>query len=294
MPVKRVFVDGSAGTTGLNIIERLSGRNDIELLALPEELRKDEASRKQMINEADIVFLCLPDQAAKEAASWLENPSTRVIDTSTAHRVHPDWTYGFPELTGQRNAIADARLVANPGCHASGFIALVRPLTENCLIAKDLPLSCFSLTGYSGGGKKMIAEYEAAGRSPLLDAPRMYGLNQSHKHLPEMKHVCGHAVEPVFCPIVAPYYAGMEVTVRCLEARPARPLLKLPPATRRITEAASSGTRPRTAKAASCPPAPWQVRTRCMSASAATTSASCWSPVSTIWAKAPAAPRSRT
>ncbi|MBQ6233768.1 MAG: N-acetyl-gamma-glutamyl-phosphate reductase [Clostridia bacterium] len=213
MPVKRVFVDGSAGTTGLNIIERLSGRNDIELLALPEELRKDEASRKQMINEADIVFLCLPDQAAKEAASWLENPSTRVIDTSTAHRVHPDWTYGFPELTGQRNAIADARLVANPGCHASGFIALVRPLTENCLIAKDLPLSCFSLTGYSGGGKKMIAEYEAAGRSPLLDAPRMYGLNQSHKHLPEMKHVCGLAVEPVFCPIVAPYYAGMEVTV---------------------------------------------------------------------------------
>ena len=211
--MKRVFVDGSAGTTGLHIIERLSRRPDLNLLTLPEELRKDDSSRKQMINEADIVFLCLPDQAAAEAASWLENPKTRMVDTSTAHRIHPDWTYGFPELTGQRDAICKARLVANPGCHASGFIALVRPLIENHLIPANIPLSCFSLTGYSGGGKKMIAEYESADRSPLLDAPRMYGLGQTHKHLPEMKHVCRLASEPVFCPIVAPYYAGMEVTV---------------------------------------------------------------------------------
>ncbi|MBR5110726.1 MAG: N-acetyl-gamma-glutamyl-phosphate reductase [Clostridia bacterium] len=209
----KVFIDGGAGTTGLNIVSRLSQRNDIELITLPEETRKDPSARKEALNAADIAFLCLPDDAAREAASMIENGHTAVIDTSTAHRVAPGWVYGFPELKGKRAMIQASKRIANPGCHASGFIALVAPLISEGALSPDAALACFSLTGYSGGGKKMIAEYEAGERDPLLDAPRQYGLSQAHKHLPEMKAVCGLDTAPVFCPIVAPYYAGMEVTV---------------------------------------------------------------------------------
>ena len=209
----KIFIDGSAGTTGLRIRERLSQRRDIELMILPDELRKDPAARREMLNKSDISFLCLPDAAAVEAVSLIDNPDTVVIDTSTAHRTADGWTYGMPELTGLREELTRATRIANPGCHASGFIALVRPLVEAGLIKPDAMLSCFSLTGYSGGGKKMIAEYEAQDRSPLLDAPRIYALGQAHKHLPEMQKLCGLAHEPVFSPIVAAYYSGMEVSV---------------------------------------------------------------------------------
>ena len=211
--LKNVFIDGSAGTTGLRIVERLEKRQDIQLLRIPEEYRKDPAARADAMNKADIVFLCLPDEAAREAVGLIENEHTAVIDTSTAHRTATDWAYGFPEIEGLREKIKAAKRIANPGCHASGFIALVAPLVEAGLIAADAKLACTSITGYSGGGKKMIAEYEAENRNALLDAPRQYGLSQSHKHLPEMQKVCGLANAPIFCPIVAPYYAGMEVTV---------------------------------------------------------------------------------
>ncbi len=209
----KIFIDGSAGTTGLRIYERLEGRDDISLIKLPDELRKDAAARKEAINSADIVFLCLPDDAAREAVSFIENKKTAVIDTSTAHRVNPDWAYGFPEISGNREKIASSKLIANPGCHASGFIALVAPLVEAGVISRDIALSCFSLTGYSGGGKKMIAEYEADDVSELYKAPRQYGLTQLHKHLPEMQAVTGISALPLFCPIVADFYSGMEVTV---------------------------------------------------------------------------------
>ncbi len=209
----KIFIDGSAGTTGLRIRERLSERRDLELMILPDELRKDTAARREMLNKSDISFLCLPDQAAIEAVSLIENPDTVVIDTSTAHRTADGWTYGMPELTGLREQLKTATRIANPGCHASGFIALVRPLVELGIIQKDSALACFSLTGYSGGGKKMIAEYEARDRDPLFDAPRIYALGQSHKHLPEMKRICGLDQDPVFSPIVADYYSGMEVSV---------------------------------------------------------------------------------
>ncbi len=209
----KVFIDGSAGTTGFRIRQRLSGREDLSVVSLPEELRKDPSARRDALNEADVAFLCLPDAAAMEAVRLVSSPDTVVIDTSTAHRTAEGWVYGFPELTGLREKIVSAKRIANPGCHASGFVALVAPLVEAGLLKPDARLSCFSLTGYSGGGKKMIAEYEADGRSVLLDAPRQYGLSQSHKHLPEMAKVCGLRYAPVFCPVVAPYYAGMEVTV---------------------------------------------------------------------------------
>ncbi len=208
----KVFIDGSAGTTGLRIRQRLEGRKELTLLTLPEELRKDPAARKEAMNGADVVFLCLPDAAAIEAVALAENPDVCVIDTSTAHRTSPGWVYGFPELVGAEK-IAEARYIANPGCHASGFIALIRPLTEAGLLAKDAPLSCFSLTGYSGGGKSMIAQYESPERDSLLDAPRQYALGQQHKHLKEMTVLCSLTRAPVFCPIVADYYSGMEVTV---------------------------------------------------------------------------------
>ena len=209
----KVFIDGSAGTTGLRIHQRLAERRDIELMILPDEIRKDPAARKEALNAADIVFLCLPDAASIEAVSMIENDSTRVIDTSTAFRTADGWAYGFPELKGQRDKILSSKRIANPGCHASGFISLVAPLVESGILPKDSALSAFSLTGYSGGGKKMIAQYEDPDRLALFEAPRQYGLTQKHKHLPEMSVVCGIEKAPVFCPIVAPYYAGMEVTV---------------------------------------------------------------------------------
>ena len=211
----KVFIDGSAGTTGLRIYERLSNRKDIELLILSEALRKDTEARREALNSADIAFLCLPDAAAIEAVSLVENPKTAIIDTSTAHRTNPDWSYGFPELCGgsNREKIKNSKRIANPGCHASGFVALVEPLVRAGLIKNNEKLSCFSLTGYSGGGKKMIAEYESPERNPLLEAPRMYALSQQHKHLKEMSAVCSLDNLPVFCPIVASFYSGMEVTV---------------------------------------------------------------------------------
>ena len=209
----KVFIDGSAGTTGLRIYERLGGRSDLELMILPDALRKDPAARAEMLNSADIAFLCLPDQAAREAVSLVTSPNTVVIDTSTAHRTNPDWAYGFAELTGKRAAVQASHRIANPGCHASGFVSLIAPLVENGLLKADAKLSCFSLTGYSGGGKNMIADYESPDRNPLLKGPRQYGLTQVHKHLPEMMKICGLDNAPVFCPVVGDFYSGMEVTV---------------------------------------------------------------------------------
>ena len=209
----KVFIDGSAGTTGLRIHERLADRKDIELLILPDELRKDTSARRDALHTADIAFLCLPDDAAREAVALAEGSNVAIIDTSTAHRTVEGWEYGFPELYGRRKRIADSKRIGNPGCHASGFIALVEPLMRAGLLKKNANLSCFSLTGYSGGGKKMIAEYESDERNTLLDSPRLYGITQQHKHLKEMTKISGLDNPPIFCPIVAPYYAGMEVTV---------------------------------------------------------------------------------
>lgn len=209
----KVFVDGSAGTTGLRILDRLQSRRELCLIRLPEESRKDPAARLDAMCRSDVVFLCLPDDAAAEAVGMLGDEKVTVIDTSTAHRTSPGWVYGFPELTGQRERIRNANRIANPGCHASGFIALIAPLTERGILSSQTALSCFSLTGYSGGGKKMIAAYETDGSDPLLEAPRLYGLSQAHKHLPEMRRYSGMQEPPVFCPVVAPYYAGMEVVV---------------------------------------------------------------------------------
>ncbi len=208
----KIFIDGSAGTTGLRIVERLSGRSDIELIKLPEELRKDINARKEAINSADIAFLCLPDAAAIVAVSLVENDNTVIIDTSTAHRTVEGWSYGFPELV-DKDALKKSKRIANPGCHASGFVALIKPLTDCGLLKKDAKLSCFSLTGYSGGGKSMIADYESDERCDLLGAPRQYALGQQHKHLKEMKALCGLEHAPAFCPIVGDFYSGMEVTV---------------------------------------------------------------------------------
>ncbi len=210
----KVFIDGKAGTTGLKIYDRLANREDIELLTLPEELRKDTEARREMLNTADIAFLCLPDAAAREAVSLIDNPDTVVIDTSTAHRTNPDWAYGFPELSEAFNGkIRKSKRIAVPGCHASGFIALVYPLVKAGMIAKDTPLSCFSLTGYSGGGKQMIEAYESEDRDIALSSPRQYALPQSHKHLPEMMAVTGLEVAPAFIPVVGDFYSGMQVIV---------------------------------------------------------------------------------
>ncbi len=212
--MKKVFIDGSVGTTGLRIFERLSSRDDVTLLTLPEELRKDVSARKQMLNSADVAFLCLPDDAARESVSLIDNPNVTVIDASTAHRTLPDWAYGFPELSPAfEKKILSSKRIAVPGCHASGFIALVYPLIEAGLLSKDVALTCHSITGYSGGGKKMIAEYEQEDKDVLLSAPRQYGLTQQHKHLKEMKGICGLEKSPIFCPIVSDFYSGMTVTV---------------------------------------------------------------------------------
>lgn len=209
----KVFIDGSAGTTGLRIFDRLINRADIELITLPDELRKDINARKEALNSADIAFLCLPDKAAIEAVSLIENSNTAVIDTSTAHRVQDGWIYGFPELLSSYDVIKNSKRIANPGCHASGFNALVAPLTKAGVLKKSAQLSCFSLTGYSGGGKQMIAQYESSEREALLDAPRMYGLSQAHKHIPEMVKLCELENTPAFCPVVADFYSGMQVTI---------------------------------------------------------------------------------
>ncbi len=212
--MKKIFIDGSAGTTGLRIRERLSERKDIELLTLSEELRKDVSARGEMLNSADVVFLCLPDDAAREAVTMIENPNTVVLDTSTAHRTKEGWRYGFPELSKTAKAnLRNAKRIAVPGCHASGFIALVYPLIQEGILSREALLSCTSLTGYSGGGKKMIGEYEDAERNPLLDSPRQYGLTQQHKHLKEMQALTGLINVPLFLPIVGDFYSGMEVTV---------------------------------------------------------------------------------
>ena len=211
---KKIFIDGKAGTTGLRIFERLENFKGIEIITLSEEKRKDLSARKEALNSADIAFLCLPDDAARESVSLIENDNTVVIDTSTAHRTDETFAYGFPELSvGHREKLKNSKRIAVPGCHASGFIALIYPLIEAGILSKTENLSCFSLTGYSGGGKKMIAEYEDAERDVLLDAPRQYGLTQQHKHLKEMKAISGIENAPVFCPVVAPFYSGMEVTV---------------------------------------------------------------------------------
>ena len=210
----KVFIDGKEGTTGLRIFDRLAGRTDIEMLTLTEDKCKDPAARKECLHEADIAILCLPDAAAKESVALAEGSKARILDTSTAHRIQQGWVYGFPELSlHQREAITIGDKVAVPGCHASGFVALAAPLVKLGIIPKDALLTCFSLTGYSGGGKKMIAEYEGNERDIALDSPRQYGLTQQHKHLPEMQHVPGLAATPIFAPIVADFYSGMEVTI---------------------------------------------------------------------------------
>ena len=212
--MKKIFIDGKAGTTGLRIYERLESRKDVEIITLSEEERKDTNARKKALNSADVAFLCLPDDAAIEAVSLIENDNTVVIDTSTAHRTNPDWAYGFPELgEAHLDKIKNSKRIAVPGCHASGFIALVYPLVEAGIVDADVLLTCHSLTGYSGGGKKMIAEYGDIDRCTLLGAPRQYGITQKHKHLKEMQAITGINNAPIFCPIVADFYSGMEVTV---------------------------------------------------------------------------------
>ncbi|MBR3843967.1 MAG: N-acetyl-gamma-glutamyl-phosphate reductase [Clostridia bacterium] len=219
--MKKIFIDGKAGTTGLRIYDRLAGREDITLLTLPEELRKDPTSKKKIIKECDILFMCLPDAAAMETLALVEDPDTVVIDTSTAHRTNPNFTYGFPELNEDiAKALPHAKRIAVPGCHASGFIALVAPLIQNGFLSPNTALTCHSVTGFSGGGKGMIADYENP--DELLCAPRQYGLTQSHKHLPEMQAMTGLTTAPIFCPIVGNFYSGMEVTVPLF----ARDLLK--------------------------------------------------------------------
>ena len=210
----KVYIDGQAGTTGLEIFSRIQSRDDLTLLRIDEKKRHDREARRAFINEADICFLCLPDDAAREAVSLVESDTVTVIDCSTAHRTDAAWTYGFPELNeGQREAIRTSRRIANPGCHATGFISCTAPLVQHGLLPKDYPLTCFSLTGYSGGGKRMIADYEQAGRAEALSSPGIYGLSLTHKHLPEMQKMAGLEVAPVFLPVVDDYYKGMATSI---------------------------------------------------------------------------------
>lgn len=222
MPATRVYIDGQSGTTGLQIYDRISTRADLELLRIDEDKRHDTEERRKFLNAADIVFLCLPDEGAREAVSLVENPLVKIIDASTAHRTADGWTYGFPELNaGQRTAIASSTRIANPGCHATGFISTVAPLVQAGMVSADYPLTCHSLTGYSGGGKRMIADYEREDRPVCLGAPGLYGLSLQHKHLPEMQAVCGLLHPPVFMPVVDDYYKGMATSImlhnRCLK-----------------------------------------------------------------------------
>lgn len=212
----KVFIDGQAGTTGLRIKSRLQQRDDIELLETAPEKRKDSAEIKKLINESDITFLCLPDEAAREAVLLLDknNNHTRIIDASTAHRTTPGWAYGFPELSPSfRKGIEENQFIANPGCYASGFISIVYPLIEHGIISKDYPLSCFAVSGYSGGGNKAIAQYEAENRDAELDSPRQYALGQEHKHLKEMQAITGLERTPIFSPMICDYKCGMVVSI---------------------------------------------------------------------------------
>lgn len=210
----KVYIDGQAGTTGLQILDRLTAREDLELLLIDDDKRHDNAERARLMNSADLVFLCLPDAAAVEAVTLVTNPATRIIDASTAHRTNPAWVYGYPELNPtQRDAIRGAKRVANPGCHATGFVSSVAPLVQAGIIGRGEFVACYSLTGYSGGGKKMIAEYERENRGAELSAPAVYGLTLNHKHVPEMKAICGLEAAPCFTPVVDDYYKGMATTV---------------------------------------------------------------------------------
>ncbi len=209
----KIFIDGSEGTTGLRIFERFEGRDDIELLKIPSELRKDPDTIKKYINDSDITFLCLPDAAAMEAADMADERVV-VIDTSTAHRTTEGWAYGFPELSAKhRDAIRNGKRIAVPGCYASGFIGAAYPLVKEGILPADYPVSVFAVSGYSGGGKKLIAAYEEEGRDPKYDSARMYAWGQSHKHLKEMKAITGLAAEPLFCPMTTNYHSGMIVQV---------------------------------------------------------------------------------
>ncbi len=209
-----IYIDGKEGTTGLQIYDRLAGREDIVLLLIDEDRRKDAAERKKLMNAADLVFLCLPDAAAVEAAALVENPGTRIIDASTAHRTAPGWVYGFPELgPDRRAAIRGAKRVANPGCYATGFISLTAPLVKRGVLSPDAPLACHAVSGYTGGGKKAIAQYEAAEREEELKSPRHYAVTLAHKHIPEMMQVCGLTKKPLFMPMICDFPQGMVVTV---------------------------------------------------------------------------------
>ena len=210
----KIFIDGSEGTTGLRIHERFAGRDDVEILPIASELRKDVGERKRLINESDITFLCLPDAAARESVSLIENENVRIIDTSTAYRTEEGWAYGFPELSGEfRERIAKGKRIAVPGCYATGFISLVYPLIRSDILPKDYPVATFAMSGYSGAGKKAIAVYESEDRAPEFDAPREYALSQQHKHLKEMTKITGLQRTPLFSPMVCDYYSGMIVTL---------------------------------------------------------------------------------
>ncbi|MCL1902855.1 MAG: N-acetyl-gamma-glutamyl-phosphate reductase [Oscillospiraceae bacterium] len=210
----RLFIDGEAGTTGLKIHERLEKKTDIELLKIAPELRKDASARAKMLNAADYVFLCLPDDAAREAVALIDNPSVKVIDASTAHRTNKNWAYGFPELSSEHEErIRDSKRVAVPGCYASGFIALIYPLVLEGFLNADEAISCFGISGYSGAGKAFISEYESPERNPELGSARLYALTQSHKHQPEMQKICGLKHQPMFNPIIDDYYSGLLLSV---------------------------------------------------------------------------------
>lgn len=210
----KIFIDGKEGTTGLKIFERFEKRNDIEILSIDDDKRKDPVEKAKMINASDYTFLCLPDAAAIESAKLCTNPDTVIIDASTAHRVNPDWAYGFPELSSDfRKKIETSKRIATPGCYASGFIAIGYPLVQSGIMPKDYPVNIHAVSGYSGAGKKAIAQYEADGRDAGLDTPRLYALTQAHKHLPEMKVISGLDFEPIFNPYICDYFQGMTVSV---------------------------------------------------------------------------------
>ena len=211
----KIFVDGQEGTTGLKINERLENHNNIDILRIDPEKRKDPAERKKLLNEADVAFLCLPDAASKESVSMVENPDTRIIDASTAHRTNAEWAYGFPELSkSHRRAVENSKRVAVPGCHASGFNLIMYPLVMEGIVPADYPVTCHSISGYSGAGRKFIELYESPERNDKeLKSPRIYALGLAHKHLPEMKKVCGLEYNPLFSPIIGDYYQGMSVAI---------------------------------------------------------------------------------